>query len=1204
MPITATDIKMRQSQRLTDNPDGGGRMVQTEVVDGAMNNLFPDIGDEERTTGRATMRKMFVHVDTQGADVLKDAIGVLIDPPADPRVTVTMFATGSYSDVRLDAKNRVESYITRGTESRFILMGNHFVGQMTLLLYTTKDAPSPDINDNLCLLTTAASGNIPAEQYLRVRNVLSRTTRTFTDDQGSFERDVLIVELVTALLYNFFGQEVVRYSATKPATRVYETNVVDATSYHSVKRLTAAAKPGDLSVQVDTPYVPIVPTSTAETAVSDVLAGLGTMSYVPSGAAGSLSLAFSTAFPAGTAATRFLGTGMAVGTVKVVAGSVELTDDGTGALVSTATTPWSGTVDYQTGSVSLVHSTGVGVTSVTVTATPAGAIAEQGFNDEIPVTQNNQGMVWLFQLAPLPAPSTVVVDYRALGKWVRLIDNGRGQLVGKPGQGSGTVNYITGSVVMTTGALPDLDSSVITSWGTPVIAEARAADVSIQPPALQFMLGHEGVVPGTAQFTLRVGGVDVVATDDGAGQLLVGGAVRGSISYVSGEVTLRPATLPDADSQLATRYSWGTAINAAPQPVPDGAGIVSFLLPQGPVKAGSVSLDWLIAVNRDQEGLPATPMSMRVLAKDDGNGNIVGVSVGGQAFSTVLGSVNYGTGAVSLQAGKFAVHQVSLPIYTAEGPYGTRVRITGYYRADVQAQFSAGTIISVGWMLGDGAVTVADEFLPLPAVQLLLTPTISDSIVPGSVRFVFRGRTYVDRSGGIYHSIDPATGAGIYAGTIDYITGVANLTQWLAGGSNAVQVQSLLTRIADPGIAQTFFRAPGSPLRAGMFTLRATRLDGEQITANADINGVLTGSQVRGTVDWESGVAKVEFGQMVLAAGNEGMPWFDPDKVVGDQVWRPTLVMADSIYIGAVVYRQIPLSEVVIGLSSVRLPSDGRVPAFKPGQTVLIHHTVKHSVAAPAASQLVNFGRGRVAAIEVRDAAGRPVDSAWYSFDLDEGWLRFSDPLNLAAFTLPIIVSERVEDRRLVVQPNITGEIEINTGLSHDYPAGEAMVSTALRLGEANGSLDLQARVVNLFDQAAWNNAWSDSLSGSSAPGTYNDTDYPLVVTNADAITERWAIRFTSGTQFEVMGETVGTITTGNTTTDLAPLNPRTGLPYFVLKREGWGGGWSVNNVVRFNTVGGLAPIWLIRTTLPGTPEGSSDSTRLQVIGNIEGAAQ
>jgi len=1198
MTISATDIKLRQSQRLTDNPDGGGRMIQAEVQDGAMNNLFPDIGDEERTTGRATLRKMFVHIDTPNVDVLKDAIGVLIEPPSDPNVTVSMFATGSYSDVRLDAKNRVESYITRGTESRFILMGNHFVGQMTLLVYTTADAPSPDINDNLSLMTLPASGHDEAEQYVRVKSVLSRTKRTFTDDQGAFERDVLVIELVNALLRNFYGQEVVRFTASKPATRVYETNVVDANSYHSVKRLAASGKPGDLSVQVDTPYVPIVPTSTAETPVSDALAGLGTMSFVPSGAAGSLALNFASSFQAGTPVARYLGTGMAVGSVKVMAGSVELTDDGNGALTSAAVTPWGGTVDYQAGVVSITHSSGTASTSVSITATPAGAIPMQGYTDEIAVTQNNQGMVWLIQAIPLPAPGTVIVDYRALGRWIRLSDNGKGQLVGKPGQGGGTVNYATGSIVLTAGALPDLKSSIIAAWGTPVIAEARSGDAAIQAPSLQFVLGEGAAVPGSVSMTLRIGGGDVVVTDNGTGGLLIGGQLRGSISYATGEVSLRPGSLPDADSNLAITYDSAQALHSAPQPVPDGSGIVSFLLPQGPVRAGSVLLDWVISVLRDRNDLASAPQPMRVIAKDDGNGNVVAVSVGDTAATAVLGSVNYSTGAVTLQAGKFTVHQVSYPKYELRSG---RLKVVGYERLDVLAQFSAGTIISAAWMLAGDSSEQAQETLPLPAMQLQLTPAISDSIVPGSIRFSFRGRTYIDRSGGLYHSVDPQTGAAVYAGTVDYTSGVVNLIQWQPGGTNAVQVLSLLTRIADPGVAFSFFRAPGSPLRPGVFTLRANRLDGELLTATADINGDIASAEIRGSVDWESGVAKVQFGQLVPVAGNEGQPWFDPALVEGDQVWRPTLVLPGSIYMGAVVYRSIPLSEVVIGLSSVRLPSDGRVPAFKPGQTVLIHHTAKHSITAPQAGQVVPFGRTRIAGIEVRDSKGVAVDSAWYAVDLALGRLTFSDPLNLAAYSLPIVISERVEDRRLVVQPQITGEIEINTALTHDYPAGEAMISAALRLGEANGSLDLQARSVNLFDQAAWTGVWSDILIGSAAPGTFNDTDYPLLVANADAITERWAIRFTSSTTFEVMGETVGTITSGATTSDCAPVNPRTGRPYFTIPRAGWGSGWSTNNVVRFNTVGGLAPIWMVRTTLPGTPEGVVDSTRFQVIGNVAG---
>lgn len=1201
MPISATDIKMRQSQRLTDNPDGGGRMVQAEIVDGEMNNLFPDIGDEERTTGRATLRKMFVHVDTPNTDVLKDAIGVLVDPPSDPRVTVSMFATGSYSDVRADARNRVEGYIIRGAESRYILLGNHFIGQMTLQFYCMKDAPSPDINDNLCLATTAG-GFTPTEQFVRVKGILSRTSGTFYDDGGAFERDVIVIETVNALLFNFFGQEVLRYTGAKPATRIYGTNIVDATSYHSVKRLTEDAKPGDLSVQVDTPYVNIVPTSTAETAVSDVLAGLGTISYVQSGPAGSLAMAYSSAFSAGVPVVRFLGGPLALASVKVLAGNIELTDDGSGQLISAVTSPWAGTIDYLAGTVSLANANGVGATSVSISATPAGAIIQQGFTDEIAVTQNNQGYNWLFQIQPLPAPGTVVVDYRALGKWVRLADNGRGQLVGKPGQGGGTVNYATGAVVMTAGALPDLQSSVLIGWGTPALAEARTGDTSIAPPALHFILGNSGVVPGSAQFTLRVAGADVQVTDNGTGGLLIAGALRGTISYTTGEVMIRPSALPDADSQLACAYEYGQALAATAQPVPDGAGGVAFVVSQGPIRSGSLLLDWTVSISDFPDGMPSIPQIKRVIAKDDGQGNIVAVSVGGQALAVLLGSVNYTTGAINLQAGRFIVKEVSVPKYEVDTR--GRWRVIGYYRVNVEAKFSAGTIISMGWMLVGDAQAAANESLPLPPVQLLLTPTISDSIVPGSVRFTFKGLTYVDRNGGLYHSIDPVSGAGIYAGSIDYSAGVANVTRWTPGGSNTVQIQSLLTRIADPGTASVFFRTPGSPLRPGNFTLRATTLDGIQLTAVADINGVITGGSVRGLVDWETGTAKVEFGTMVLAAGNEGEPWFDPAAVVGDQVWKPTLVIAGSVYIGAVVFRSIPLSAVVIGLESVRLPSDGRVPAFKPGQTVLIHHTVDHPVASPAAGQTVTFGRGRQSAVQVRDAKGVPVDSAWYSSDLDGGSLTFSDPLNLSAYTLPISIRERVEDRRLVVQPQITGEIEINTGLTHDYPAGEAMISTALRLGEANGSLDLQARVLNLFDQMTWTNVWSSEVIGGQAPSSYNDTDYPILLTNADAITERWAIRFTASTAFEVIGETVGIIAAGNTTADLSPINPRTNRPYFTISRQGWGAGWSVNNVVRFDTVGGLAPIWMVRTTLPGTPQEATDSTRFEVIGNIAGAQQ
>jgi len=1203
MAITAPDIKLRKSQRLTDNPDGGGRMVQAEVVDGVMNNLFPDIGDEERTTGRTTLRKAFVHVDTDDTDVLKDAIGVILKQPRDSHISMVMMGLGSYSDTRTEARNRIESYITKGVESRYLLLGDHFIGQMALQVYCMSDAPTPEVNENWCLSTNRV-GYTSAEQYVRISKVLNRQSETFFDESGGFQRDVIIVEVASALLTNFYGMAAPsRLASQKPPTLVHNTNIVEATTYATVKPLQVAGEEGDLSVKVDSPYVPIVATTTAETPVVDLLAGMGTVTYAQAGAVDSLALNFTATFASGVAVRRFLGGPVTRGGVKVTAGAVALTDDGSGALAAVGASPWSGSVDYATGEVSLIHSTGTGSTAISVVATPAGPLVDQGYTRRIQINLGNQGYTYLAQLAPLPAPGTVVVDYRALGRWIRLTDNGTGQLVGRPGEGRGTINYVTGSVTITCGALPDLQSEILTSWGTPVLAERRDGDVAILPPKLAFLLAHGGVKPGTLDLTWQVSGSPVTASDNGAGRILLSGSPIGTMVYATGEVTLQLTTLPDSSSAISAAYDYSDNDSQTYSPVPDGAGIGNFTLSNVPVRGGSVALTWQVSVRPAAEpevGAPA--IALRIEARDDGAGNIVAISAGGAAFSATLGTINYTTGAISCQFGQMSITNVPIPTYRKT--FGDYWRIDGRTRQTVTAAFSPGTIVSAQWQASGAGDDSESESLPLPPVQIDLTPTIIDPVVPGSVRFTFKGRTYVDRSGSLYADIDAVTGAGTYAGAVDYASGKATLSLWSGGGTNAVTIRALLTRLFEPGTDAIYFRTPGSPLRAGVFTLRASTLDGVQLTGDADNSGNLTGDSIDGSVDWTTGTVSVRFGDMVTAAGNEGEPWYNADNVVGSQVWKPRLVIPSSVFIGAVVFRSIPLSSVVVGLDPTRLPSDGRVPGFKAGQTLLIHHT-QETVVSPDPGELVDLGRENLSEIEVRDAAGTPVLSAWYVLNLDAGTVTFTDPLNLSAYTLPLTIRDTIENRRLCAGVQITGDIEINTALSRDFPVG-SMVSSALRLGEANGSLDLQARVQGLFDIQTWNpNLWRDSLAEGQVPaaGTYNDTDYPLQVTNGDAITERWALVFTNAATYNVVGETVGTILTGQSiSADCAPINPRTGQPYVVIRKDGFGGSWATGNAIRFNTIGGLAPVWFARCTLAGTPETEVDSFRYKTIGNIAGA--
>lgn len=1204
MAIAATDIKLRKSQRLTDNPDGGGRMVQAEVVDGQMNNLFPNIGDEERTTGYTTLRKAFVHVDTLNTDILTDAIGVIIKRPEDSHIHTTMMGLGSYSDTRTQARNRIESYITKGVESRYLLLGNHFTGQMALQMYCMSDAPTPDINENLCLATNQV-GYATAEQYVRVSKILSRATETFYDDAGAFQRDVIIVEILSALLTDFYGMaSPSRFTRDKPPTRIHATNVVEAATYATVMPLTVEAEAGALSVKVASPYVPIVSTTTAETPVVDVLAGLGTVSYVQAGATDSLTLNFNSAFAAGVGVARHLGSPVARGSVKVTAGATELTDDGRGNLVAPSVGTWGGTLDYGTGQVAVLHEAGVGSTAIAIVATPAGAISEQGYTQRVQIDLGNQGYTYLFALVPLPAPGTVIVDYRALGRWIRLTDSGTGQLVGRAGEGGGTINYTTGSVAVTCGALPDLQSEILLSYGTPIVAERRDGDVAIQSPSLSFLLEHDGVKPGTVSLSWPVGVSTATATDDGAGVLLVSGTPSGSIVYATGEVLLRLGTLPNSGSSISATYDYGATDVDTYTPVPDGGGIGSITLP-GPLRAGSVALEWLVSVKpvADEE-LGSPSVALRIIARDDGAGAIKALSAGGAAFTASLGTVNYSTGVISCQFGQLSIPNVPMPTYR-KLPGTDYWRVQGRTRATVVAVFSAGTIVSASWQDSGAADDTATESIAPPPVQLDLTPTVIDAVVPGSVRFTFRGRTYVDRSGSLYADIDAVTGAGLYAGSIDYSTGKATLTLWNGGGSNGVTISALLSTLFEAGTDALYFRAPGSPLRAGVFTLRATTLEGEQVTATADVSGNLTGDLIDGLVDWETGTVAVRFGEFVTAAGNEGEPWYDAANVVGLNVWRPHLMIPSSIFMGAVVFRSIPLSSVVVGLDPTRLPSDGRVPGFKAGQTVLVHHTQETTV-TPTAGQVVDLGRETLSEIEVRDAAGTPVLSDWYDLDLDAGTVEFSDPLNLSAYTMPLTIRDTIENRRLCAGVQITGDIEVNTALSRDFPVG-SMVSSALRLGEANGSLDLQARVQSLFDINTWNaNVWLDELGPgqSAAAGTYNEVDFPIAVVNADAITEKWSLVFTNATTVNVVGETVGTILAGQPiSADIAPINPRTGQPYFVVDKDGFGGSWATNNAIRFNTIGSLAPIWFARCTLPGTPETETDSFRFKTIGNVEEVA-
>lgn len=143
------------------------------------------------------------------------------------------------------------------------------------------------------------------------------------------------------------------------------------------------------------------------------------------------------------------------------------------------------------------------------------------------------------------------------------------------------------------------------------------------------------------------------------------------------------------------------------------------------------------------------------------------------------------------------------------------------------------------------------------------------------------------------------------------------------------------------------------------------------------------------------------------------------------------------------------------------------------------------------------------------------------------------------------------------------------------YPKEHTFVSSALIGG------DLLVRATEPFSQQAWDNVWSDAQRGEPILARTNVKDYPIKLASNGAITERWLIKFVTATQFELYGERLGLVAKSDTLTDLAPTNPATGKPYFTLKAASFGGGWSVQNCIRFNTYGTPLPVWILRSVQP-----------------------
>lgn len=471
MTITNADIVLAESEVMTDTTDGGGRMSGNVVDDGAVNNTMPDISRLDRVYGRVNLRKMFLSVRSSNQDTLLGSHTILLRKPVDPRVVVTLFKTGSHVDRRSSAKNRVESYVVKATEADFWLWGTQLSGQRAISCLQRTDGTPPESGQ---VFTINGGGY---EQYVRATKV-TVSRRRFSVFIGSalqsFDMNVLSITLSNKLAYDFVGSDPSPVGRGSGAAKILSTQVADASRYFSARPLSVSAAPGDQSVKVDSVYNALVPSAQSENALTDRPAGPGQLTVVPASTTTISVSADDVNLDSEGYAVYYAGRAITPGSL-LVSGSNGNYEDNGGKLdyVSGNSYLSSSIVDYQSGVIRVVWTSAAYRNNpITLTFKPGAAVPQQSHTISVAVDIVNRSSTWVAQLTPPPAPGTLVAEYRALGRWSMIADDGGGVM---RGDGVGVVNYSTGTISMTLAALPDTDTEIILSWGDAHSGELQIA---------------------------------------------------------------------------------------------------------------------------------------------------------------------------------------------------------------------------------------------------------------------------------------------------------------------------------------------------------------------------------------------------------------------------------------------------------------------------------------------------------------------------------------------------------------------------------------------------------------------------------------------------------------------------------------------------------------------------------------------------------
>lgn len=1149
MAITQNDLEILKSEVMNDTDEGGGLPTAEAVVDGVSNNLFPDVSDIDRLIGRVRLRKTFLAVNTPDTSLLQAPRMLITELPDNENISIFFFDATDFSDRRTDAQDKIESYLAFGTKYAGHLLETQLAGQKVIQLSLDVTDTVPSVDDPLVLVQNEGQSD---EYYQYIRPTKVETTKRFfqKSDNSSVERVVATVEFGDSLQYNFTGLTVAEFYSNTSTTRraiLREARVADAAKYYSASRLAAPVTAmQSRQVMIDSIYTQVVPSTQVETPLLqlDPVGQKATMSSTDS----TITINQVVTVNANTAVN--LASGVTPGTLSLTVGGVSLTDRD-GQLVDSSSKAYAA-ITYGTGQLTWYGELSLGQTTITGSYKPATELTRVAQTD-YQIVGSNAGYNYVRQLGAEPSAGSLTVSYVVQGSNYIVHDDGRGNLVDDDGQGRGSVSGQT--VLLTTAAIPDVGSYIIYSFG--VDLETSKVAAKTLEPAYHVIDVPDGM---SSSMTITWGSGKTASVANG----VITGDATGK--QVGKKLFIAPNTTVAKGSEFTLSYDKPLAASTLTYSgVQSSSDSFSFSF-NGAFNNAAISATFndtqgaIVQVVFAPSDTALEVMSVTKLGENSSLPN----NAADSAFKIIMNSST-----VNKSTGEISANLTIKNTYTTTEIYRPNAWYSSIKQKERSMTFDVTSIVIDAQATTDGLTESVTSDHLASELYIALAQNSLQSVVSGSVFVNALGVQLNDKSGIVYNN-------GTSVGDIDYSSGVITLDTWQSGVDNTVSLLSMMVSGDPVPLSNIVFRTPVSPLKAQELQMTVTLSDGTDLTLSTDDQGAITGSTLaHGAVDFESGVIELYFHRKISIADTPDVvneDWYDAEYVYSEgsvnYVNEPIYIKTDTLRYNAIAYSYLPLDSSLIGLDPVRLPTDGRVPFVRSGDSIAITELKEMALPTNEPNDSFDLGYERLSDVAVIDSEGEKVDSEYIDVDLDAGTLAFNGTFDISLYTAPFTAKYRIMDIALVIEASVSGAVTLSTVITHDYTTNAVFSSMLL----AN---DMQARAYNVFSQKSWTSVFSDTLIGDAATSQLQVTANPIVVTNRDSLEERWALVFTSSTSFRIIGETVGEIGTGTTSTLTSPINPMTDYPYFTIPVAAWGIGWSANNVVRFNTESAKHPVWI-----------------------------